>query len=113
MYSENTKNSLKHKWYLLLLLPIIFGVLGYAVMLLWNATLPQLFVVFPTITFWQATGLLVLCRILFGSFKFGMQRHHDAKYHGHCTKCGSISAEEKLKFKEEWKKRCGEKSEFN
>lgn len=109
MYSNNNPNKLKQKWYLLLLLPLIFGVLGYAVMLLWNATLPQLFLVFPTITFWQATGLLILCRILFGSFRFGLQKHHDSK-HAHCSKCGTISDEEKLRFKEEWKKRCGQKN---
>ena len=38
-----------------------------AVLLLWNWLLPQLFG-WPAITFWQALGLLVLCRILFGAF---------------------------------------------
>ena len=40
---------------------------GKVVQLLWNWLLPPLFD-FPTITFWQALGLLLLCRILFGSF---------------------------------------------
>ena len=38
---------------------------GALVMLLWNWLLPQLFG-WPEITFWQALGLLTLCRILFG-----------------------------------------------
>jgi hypothetical protein len=38
---------------------------GYAVMWLWNWLTPGLWG-WPTITFWQALGLLVLCRILFG-----------------------------------------------
>jgi hypothetical protein len=42
----------------------LFGVI---VMHLWNWLLPPLFG-WHTITFWQALGLLVLCRILFGGF---------------------------------------------
>src|SRR5215203_5404122 len=40
---------------------------GQIVQLLWNALLPPLFG-WPLVTFWQALGLLVLCRILFGGF---------------------------------------------
>jgi hypothetical protein len=43
---------------------------GESVMLLWNWLAPALFG-FPTITFWQALGLLALCRILFGGFGLG------------------------------------------
>jgi hypothetical protein len=43
---------------------------GAAVMLLWNALLPQIFGI-AAIHFWQALGLLVLCRMLFGSFGGG------------------------------------------
>jgi hypothetical protein len=42
-------------------------VLGAAVRWLWNAILPALLNVNP-ISYWQAVGLLVLCRILFGNF---------------------------------------------
>jgi hypothetical protein len=38
---------------------------GEVVRLLWNWLLPTLFG-WPQITFWQALGLLALCRILFG-----------------------------------------------
>lgn len=38
---------------------------GSAVRLLWNWLLPSLFG-WPLIGFWQALGLLALCRILFG-----------------------------------------------
>ncbi|NJO88252.1 MAG: hypothetical protein HC831_04225 [Chloroflexia bacterium] len=40
------------------------------VMLLWNALMPVIFSL-PVITFWQALGLLVLSKLL-----FGMNRHH-------------------------------------
>ncbi|HLG13502.1 MAG TPA: hypothetical protein VJH03_03110 [Blastocatellia bacterium] len=43
---------------------------GEIVMLLWNWLAPTLFGL-PPITFWQALGLLALCRILFGGFGFG------------------------------------------
>ncbi len=49
---------------------------GEIVMLLWNALVPPLFGL-PTISFWQALGILVLCRILFGGFGMhGSQRSH-------------------------------------
>jgi hypothetical protein len=42
---------------------------GQLVVQLWNRLLPPLFG-FPSVTFWQALGLLALCRILFGGFGF-------------------------------------------
>ena len=47
---------------------VIFTAIGGSlVMLLWNWLAPELFG-FRLITFWQALGLLALCRILFGGF---------------------------------------------
>jgi hypothetical protein len=43
---------------------------GQLVMHLWNWLVPTLFGL-PQVTFWQALGLLALCRILFGGFGFG------------------------------------------
>lgn len=40
---------------------------GYVVQWLWNGLLPPLFGL-PSVTFWQALGLLALCRILFCGF---------------------------------------------
>lgn len=40
---------------------------GWVVQSLWNWLLPSLFG-WPTLTFWQALGLLALCRVLFGGF---------------------------------------------
>lgn len=51
---------------LILLAFLLFIALGgYVVRQLWNWLLPPLFG-WHTITFWQALGLLALCRILFG-----------------------------------------------
>ena len=52
---------------------------GQIVLLLWNWLLPPLFGV-SQITFWQALGILVLCRILFGGFGMsGSQRSHSRR----------------------------------
>jgi ABC-type amino acid transport system permease subunit len=42
--------------------------LGFLIMALWNWLVPVLFLG-PVINFWQAIGLLVLSKILFGGFK--------------------------------------------
>jgi hypothetical protein len=46
---------------------LFIGIGGEAVMHLWNWLLPALFG-WRVITFWQAVGLLALCRILLGSW---------------------------------------------
>lgn len=51
------------------------GVFSVVVMLLWNWILPPVFGI-TAINFWQAAGILVLSKILFGGFGFG--RHHVA-----------------------------------
>lgn len=50
-----------------------------AVMFLWNAILPGIFAL-PPINYWQAAGLLALCRILFGGIG-GMGRRHGIDRH--------------------------------
>jgi hypothetical protein len=42
--------------------------LSFVVMSLWNWLMPALFALHP-ISFWQALGLLLLSKILFGSFR--------------------------------------------
>ncbi len=61
---------MRRKW--ILLAPLVIGgfglfiaIGGAVVQLLWNWLLPPLFG-WPQVTFWQALGLLALCRILFG-----------------------------------------------
>lgn len=50
----------------------IFFVLGFVVMALWNWLMPAIFGL-HTITYWQAYGLLILSKILFGGFRGGGQ----------------------------------------
>jgi len=51
----------------LVAVPLFFAVFGYVVMRLWNWLMPALFG-WHGITFWQAIGILVLSKILFGGF---------------------------------------------
>jgi hypothetical protein len=52
---------------------------GEVVMLLWNWLAPPLFGL-PQVTFWQALGLLALCRILFGGFGLGGGGHRNSRW---------------------------------
>jgi hypothetical protein len=80
--------------------------LSAIVMLLWNAILPPLLHV-NNISYGQSIGLLILCRILFGSLRFGPPSH---KRFGPSNKLRekwmNMSDEEKARFKNEWQKRC-------
>ena len=49
---------------------VVAAGIGAIVMLLWNWLMPVIFGL-PALSLWQALGLLVLMRILFGSFGFG------------------------------------------
>ena len=46
---------------------LAIGIFGFVVMNLWNWLAPPVFGL-HTITFWQALGVLILSRILFGGF---------------------------------------------
>ncbi len=48
---------------------------GYFVMLLWNWLMPSIFGL-TTITFWQAAGIVLLARLVFGGFKHGSDNHY-------------------------------------
>lgn len=52
----------------LVLVLAIVAALSFVVMVLWNVLMPDLFHG-PRLGFWQAAGLLVLCRILFGGWR--------------------------------------------
>ncbi|MEX2117868.1 MAG: hypothetical protein WEB37_13380 [Bacteroidota bacterium] len=91
----------------LLILIVASTGLGYVVMALWNALIPDLFGG-PVVSFWQAVGLLVLSHILFrgwGHMYYGKRSHGWRKRFE--EKLASMTPEEREKFKQEWKERCG------
>jgi len=81
-------------------------IFGSVVMLLWNNLLPAIFGI-TTITFWQAIGLLVLSKILFGGFHRG-HGHHKCHHHGHPWdgRWRHLTPEQREKLKSEWRGRC-------
>jgi hypothetical protein len=67
-------------WHHIFLIPAaaaFIAALGCVVMLLWNALLPRI-TGLPPVNFWEAAGLLILARILFGGLG-GMGWHHGHK----------------------------------
>lgn len=71
-------------------------------MLLWNTILPQV-TQLSKISYWQALGLMILCRILFGGFSFG-GKGRNAKYFLK-EKLMGMDERDRSSFKEEWRKR--------
>ena len=77
----------------------------YIVMLLWNNLLPDILHV-STITYWQAMGILVLSKILFGFGGRGgrggapWMRHKMERFK-------NMSPEEQERFREQMRARCG------
>jgi flagellar basal body-associated protein FliL len=92
----------KKKAKIFLLIPLLLLVVSGLVMFLWNAILPSLLGV-KFITYWQAAGLLLLCKILFGGFSFG--RKHGPPGMSFRERWEK-SAEEKEKIRAEWRSRC-------
>lgn len=90
----------------LLFVPLALFAFGSVVMLLWNAILPAVLHV-SSITFWQALGILLLSKILFGGFRggWGGGRRHQWKNEME-KKLSNMTPEEKEKFKQEWRNRC-------
>lgn len=89
------------RWKWILFAPlVILGIVafvfigGHLVLQLWNWLLPPLFG-FPEVNFWQALGLLALCRILFGGFGWrGSGRSR-------------MTSEERERFRARVRERCG------
>ena len=66
MVQRKIQNVIK----VILIAIVAVAVFGFVVRGLWNALIPAIFG-WHTITFWQAVGLLVLSKILFGGFRGG------------------------------------------
>lgn len=80
------------------------GLVGFVVMTLWNQLLPGILHV-GTITFWQAVGIFVLCKILFG-FGRGHRGPGNWRRRRMEERFKTMTPEEKEKFKEQILHRC-------
>lgn len=100
-----------------ILFPFLFiaaGLLmGAVVMYLWNAILPAVAGV-GALTYWQAVGLLILCRILFGGFRGGGGHWRRKGFGGQAphlrNRWMQMSDEERARFREAYRERCRNKN---
>jgi hypothetical protein len=91
------KNILKFRFAGIGIMLAMVAVFGAAVMLLWNALMPQIFNL-PQIGYLQAAGLLVLARVLFGGT--GNDRRNYAINRG--ARGGGYLFEHGNKLREKW-----------
>lgn len=88
---------------------LMVAVLGLVVMVLWNALIPSLFNG-PELTYWQAMGLLLLSHLLlrgWAPWRHGNGWRHDRWRRRFEEKLAAMTPEERERFREEWKYRCG------
>ncbi|KAB7528844.1 hypothetical protein F8C76_13395 [Flagellimonas olearia] len=78
----------------MVILGILFLLLAnYVLMWLWNWLMPDIFGL-PTVTYWQALGIFVLAKLIFGfgfgDDKGGKKSHHKKKHGFSKKRCGSL-----------------------
>ncbi len=99
---------MRKKWWLFIVAPVALAAFiwigGELVMHLWNWLAPALFG-WRLITFWQALGVLILCRILFGGLGCGSQRSRSRWRMG--DRWERLTPEEREKFRQAMRSRCG------
>ena len=84
---------------------LFVAVLGFVVMSLWNWLTPALFG-WRVIGFWQAMGILILCKILLGGFR-GRPGHDMYWRRRMMERWEQMSPEEREKFRTSMRGRCG------
>jgi hypothetical protein len=99
------RHSFLHILKFVLFAIVAIGVLGAAVMALWNWLAPDLFGG-HAIGFWQALGLFVLARLLVGGLR-GRGGHGMHWRHRMSERWASMSDEERAKLRESMRGRCG------
>jgi hypothetical protein len=84
------------------------SLISFVVMTLWNYLLPGILHV-GVITFWQAMGIFILCKILFGFGKGGHRMGGGAPWMRHRMeeRFKNMSPEEREIFKAQMKQKCG------
>jgi hypothetical protein len=87
---------------------VAMALFGFVAMSLWNWLMPALFGL-KMVTFWQAVGLLVLARLLLGSFRGG----HGGSFRGRqwrarmLERWEQMTPEERDAFRAGLRDRCG------
>ena len=79
---------------------------GFVVMSVWNWVIPAVFHL-GAITFWQAIGIFILSKILFGFGNGGHRGGAPWMKHRMAERFKNMTPEEREKFKEKMMQRCG------
>ena len=98
MKSYNVLGILKFPLFAVLFVIMLAG-FGFVVMGLWNWLMPALFGL-KVIGYWQATGLLILSKILFGGLR-GPRGRGGSRLHGMRERWKQRTPEEREKFRQD------------
>jgi hypothetical protein len=105
---------MRKRWFyklpgILLIVIAAVAIFGKIVQSLWNWLIPGI-VGWHAITFWQAIGLLLLCKILFGGFR-GRGGNPWGRHWRHrmAERWDKMSPEEQEKFRHAMRWRCGQR----
>lgn len=95
---------------ILMMVALFAFILGFGTMMLWNWLVPELFAG-PVITFWQALGLLLLCKLLLGfpgKHKEGGWAEKKKKWRQHWeSRMSDMTPEEKERMKDHFSRCVG------
>jgi len=108
MNCSSDKSHCKTRFFKIALMAVAgIAALGWVVMLLWNWLMPELFLGAKQLSYYQALGVLLLSKILFGGFRGGC--HGRWKENRHHWESMTPEEREQLKsqFKGRWSGWCG------
>lgn len=105
---------MRGKWFFIVPLAmlgmaLLFFLGSEIVKLLWNWLLPPLFA-WRTLTFWQAFGMLLLCRLLFGGFYRSGGGHSNLRHRvadRMADHWGRMTPEERERFRQRIREKWG------
>lgn len=102
--SNDNRSCWPHCLKIAVLAVLGLAALGAIVMSLWNCLMPALFSGVQTISFWQALGVLLLSKILFGGFGCGGGHRH---WRERQQQWAAMTPEERAQLKGSLKSRWG------
>lgn len=112
MFKKDNLSSRRYKpakiLFFILVFIAFFSAISFVVMLLWNAILPDVANVKP-LKFWQAAGLLLLAKILFGGFRGRRRNWKRSEKNNWKKKWMAMNEEERQEAKLRWQKYCKQK----
>ena len=114
------RRTIKFRFAGTIIMLAMIAVFGALVMLLWNALMPSLFGL-PALNYWQAAGILLLVRILFGGLGGGLSRRGihraETQFRGHANRLRerwmNMSEDERKEFLEKEKDFAGFHGRFS